>query len=252
MGLLVAACMAVSFEAISKDRPIRVNMMPKDEKAAALTFDLKKSFAFIKNQSTIASVVDDKFKWHVPASIGYLKASGDLFHSSQVAGKEIRISSWKLVYLDNFSDGEKHGWQGASTDVMSCGPSKDKSLFRNCKSKTDYVEKTFNKLGKHTEIMVEMMVHFIDQWKGELAYLQIEDEVVWTKTHNWCHTIFNHRCVLNGVNVCMNADPDLVGQTAKFVYKHSGPSVKIRFGTSLASGNCKATWGFNNFMVYVR
>ena len=49
-----------------------------------------------------------------------------------------------------------------------------------------------------------------------------------------------------------DAYPDLVGQHVKFVYKHNKPEVTVRFGSSLAKDNCKATWGINNFMLYVR
>lgn len=251
LGFLTSI-LAVKFEVIGEDRSIQVNMMPNDVKGASITFNTDKSFAFNKNNSKIASVVDDSFTWEVPALITHFKAAGKITHRSTVKGQTINISAWRLLELDNFSDDKKHGWQGADTEVRSCGPAKDKSLFRLCRSKTEYVEKTFKDLDPHSEIMVEMMVHFIDQWEGELAYLQIENDIVWTKSHNWCHTIFNHRCVLNGVNVCDNAYPDLVGQSARFVYKHSKSTLKVKFGTSLAQGNCKATWGINNFMLYLR
>ena len=157
-----------------------------------------------------------------------------------------------MISLDNFASDDKHGWQGAQTDNWRCGPSKDKSLFRDCTTKVSFVEKKFKNIANHTEVQVEFLFHFLDQWEGEIAYLQIEKDIVWTRSHNWCHTIFDHKCVLNGINVCENAYPDMVGQNIRFVYKHSKPELTVRIGTSLARNNCKANWGFNNFILYIR
>lgn len=250
--LLATFSFASKFEVISGDRPVKINMMPNDKKAATMKCSPDKTFTFEKNGTVIAEVKNDSLKWNVPADISYFKVKGKMIHKSIIDGKAVEVIDWRLVSLDNFSDDDKHGWTGAETESKTCGPSKDKSLFRMCKTKTDFVEKKFTNLGQHTEVMVEMIVHFIDQWQGELAYLQIEKDIVWTKSHNWCHTIFNHRCVLNGVNVCEDAYPDLVGQNIKFVYKHSKPTLSVRFGTSLEKGNCNANWGFNNFMLYLR
>lgn len=240
------------FEVMSGDRPININMMPKDKKEAVMRFYPDSRFIFEKNGSVIAEVKNNSLEWKVHADLTYVKVTGSISHRSFI-GKDFKlVRNWQLVHLDNFANGEKNGWQGAKTIIRGCGPSKDKSLFRDCITKTNYVEKKFIGLSTHSEIMVDLIVHFIDQWEGELAYLQIENDVVWTRTHNWCHTIFNHKCILNGLNVCENAYPDLVGQNVKFVYKHDKPSLTIRFGSSLATNNCKANWGFNNLMVYVR
>lgn len=240
-----------TFEVITEDRPIEVNMLPRDKKEAVMRFDTNKKFTFEKNGFVIADFTENSLNWNVHANISYLKVTGSLSHRTTVNKEKVTVKNWQLLYLDNFSSGDKNNWQGAQTNINSCGPSKDKALFRDCKTKIDYVEKVFTKLGPHTAIMVEMMVHFIDQWDGELAYLQIGEDIVWTKSHSWCHTIFNHRCMLNGVNVCGDSYPDLVGQHVKFVYNHTKPEVTIRFGASLTRDNCKATWGFNNFMLYV-
>lgn len=250
--LLASYSLHSKFEVITEDRPIEINMMPKDSKEAVMRFSPSKKFEFEKNGFVIAAYDEVSLNWNVHANISYFKASGVVAHRSTIGKAKTTVGTWQLLYLDNFSNGDKNNWQGAMTEIKPCGPSKDKSLFRDCKTKIDYIEKKFVNLGPHTAIMVEMMIHFIDQWEGELAYLQIGEDIVWTKSHNWCNTIFNHRCMLNGVNVCEDAYPDLVGQHVKYIYKHDKPDVTIRIGTSLTKDNCKATWGMNNFMLYVR
>lgn len=239
-------------EIIGEDRQINVNMMPKDRLEAMMVYRPDNSFSFIKNHTIVAEFNKNSWEWRVPAKVRYMKIKGSLSHRSQI-GSEIRTARiWQLVHLDNFAQGEKNGWQGAETFVQSCGPSRDKLLFRDCSTKTNFVEKKFVNLPPHTELMVEMSVNFIDQWEGELAFLQLDKEIVWTKSHNWCHTIFNHKCILDGINVCNDAYPDLIGQNVKFVAHHERKDIVVRFGSSLVRNNCKATWAFNNFMLYVR
>ena len=252
LSLAIASIFCSKLEVITEDRPIEVNMMPIDKKEAVMRFETNKKFTFEKNGFAIAELKNDSLHWNVHANVSYFKVTGGLSHVSTVGDVKVAVRNWQLVYLDNFSSGDKNAWQGAQSTIKQCGPSKDKSLFRDCKTKVEYLEKKFSNLGPHNEVMVEMIFHFIDQWQSELAYLQIEDDIVWTKSHNWCHTIFNHKCMLNGVNVCEEAYPDLVGQNVKFVYKHNKPVISVRIGSSLAMNNCNATWGFNNFMIYVR
>lgn len=252
--LLVISChiRAAKFEVISGERPIELNMITNRTKDASMIFTPDKVFTFWKNGRNLAEVKNNSLRWKVPAEISHFSVSGGIHHQSDILDKKVVLSIWRLVELDNFADGDKKGWQGAETHIKGCGPSKDKLLFRSCETKTDYVEKIYKNLGSHTEIKIELSVNFIDQWDNELAYLQIENDIVWTRTHNWCNTIFNHRCILNGVNVCEASFPDLVGQSIKFVYKHSHPDLKVRFGSSLAKDNCKANWAINNIMLYSR
>lgn len=250
--LFSSSVLSNQFEILSGDRSIHVNMMPNDKLEAVMSYSPKNEFYFIKNTSTIAQVKNNTFEWNVAAKVSYLKIKGSMKHQSTIGNKTKQIRTWQLFSLDNFSNNERNGWQGAETEARQCGPSRDKSLFRDCKSKIEFVQKRFVGLEPHKEIMIELIVHFIDQWDGELAYLEIDDELVWTKSHKWCHTIFSQKCILNGINVCDNAYPDLMGQNVKFVKKHNKKSVTIRFGSSLEKDNCKATWGINNIMLYLR
>ena len=98
---------------------------------------------FEKNGSVIAEVKNNSLEWKVHADLTYVKVTGSISHRSFI-GKDFKlVRNWQLVHLDNFANGEKNGWQGAKTIIRGCGPSKDKSLFRDCITKTNYVEKKF-------------------------------------------------------------------------------------------------------------
>ncbi len=252
LAISTITVLSSKFEVMGGDRPIKVNMIVKDKTEAVMLYQPNNTFQFLKNDTVLAEAKNGSLEWMVHANLNFLKIKGGTIFRTTIGNQTKQIRNFQLVSLDNFASGEKYGWQGADMNVKECGPSKDKSLFRNCMTKTHFVEKKFTSLSNHTEVMIELMFHFIDKWEGELAYVMIESDVVWTKSHNWCHTIFNHKCMLNGINVCDNAYPDTVGQSVKFVYKHNKPEIIVRIGSTLAKGNCQANWGFNNFMLYIR
>ena len=159
LTVIASKVLCSQLEIIGEDRQININMMPKDKLEAMMVYRPDNSFAFIKNHTTVAEFNKNSWEWKVPAKIRYLKIKGSLSHKSQI-GSEVRTSRvWQLVQLDNFAQGEKNGWQGAETFVQSCGPSRDKLLFRDCRTKTNFVEKKFVNLPAHTELLVEMSVN---------------------------------------------------------------------------------------------
>lgn len=241
---------SISFE--GKSRNINLNFFQANKQAAQIQYTKEGAISFTKNGITLLKSNQGTLQWMVPASLAYSKIKNGLYHKSKLGEKYISQREWQLYFLDNFSSGNKRGWQGAGTQALQCGPSREKSLFFDCKSKVKYIVKKVKDLPKHSEVMVELNVHFLDQWEGEMAYLQINKDVVWTRAHNWCHTIFAHKCMKNGFNVCGRDYPDMIGHSVKFVYKHSGKDLVLKFGSNLKKDKCKATWGINNFMLYIR
>ena len=238
------------FEILGREKDVHVNFIPHREVEAQMVFNGRQETLYLKNGEAVLANAVNSVEWRTEAHISYMRVIGNVVHRSEVTGSQ--LAEWKLFALDNFSSGERNDWGGADSLIRTCGPARDKSMFRDCKSKIAYFEKTFHEIDAHSELKIFVNVHFLDQWEGEQAYIQINDETVWTRTYQWCNTIFHYKCVTDGVNVCGEAYPDLIGQYVMFVYPHTAKTVKIRIGSSLKSGNCDANWGFNNFMLYLR
>ena len=130
----------------------------------------------------------------------------------------------------------------------------DSSLHHNCLSTSQSLKKLIKDLPKHTQLKVQLNFHFLDQWEGEQAYLKINDQVVWTKKHNWCNNIFAKVCMENGVDFCGRNYPDTFGYLVSQImpFDVAGDSFFLEIGSTLKGNDCKANWGIDNLMIFVR
>lgn len=187
-------------------------------------------------------------KFKVETTINYFNIEGSL----KIRHNKGEISDqWRLVYFEPFESGESKNWQGEGI-LRPCGIPYDFALHHICESETSSLRKKINNLGKHNEVKIKLNFHFIDRWEGEQAYLKLDGEVLWSRSHKWCHNIFAKKCLEKGVDVCGSSYPDLVGQVVEYTMKHTKEDVVIEIGSDLEVGNCKANWAIDNLMIYVK
>lgn len=94
-------------------------------------------------------------------------------------------------------------------------------------------------------------MHFFDEWKGESAWAQVDGQYIWTEKYNWCDSILTFRCKQMGINACGEDIPDKLSHPSEIVVKHSDPSIKLSFGSTLAGDPCLASWGLDDVRIYI-
>ncbi|VWU51121.1 conserved protein, unknown function [Hepatocystis sp. ex Piliocolobus tephrosceles] len=113
--------------------------------------------------------------------------------------------------------------------------------------------KVFDNLPSHTKIKIKTNFHFIDDWQGETAYLQIKNSeqqqnffYVWTDTHSQLNK-------QNSINICGNSIPE-----SKFyslidvIFPHTSNKLIVQFGTTnQVNDPNKLSWGISNFQLYI-
>ncbi len=104
--------------------------------------------------------------------------------------------------------------------------------------------------------------HFIDNWRGETAFAQIEGKNVWAQTHR----LSSAGNELLGVNVCGSAlyPESRMSAAIDVSVEHSDSSVGVAFGVHSASSEavrsladeqqnaCDRSFGVDDVAIYIR
>lgn len=166
---------------------------------------------------------------------------------------------WKMILHEDFQPGTVGDWtnqgdqfplppnNGISTCVSVTH--NDADHFLGSYSNMEAV-KTFL-LPSHSRLRIKGRVHFIDEWKGEMVYLKMNGDIVWTKNHKWCKKILTTLCEDKGVSVCGNPSfPDTLSVPMDVVVSHSGTKLELAIGSNVKSGD-SATWGFDDLQIFI-
>jgi len=176
-------------------------------------------------------------------SEGKVTMNADLYVKNLNVNNDIvvgGISQWRLVRSDVFTD------QTISTkwnfeNYLQCPAFSMITTTR--KTPITY---TYLNLPAHTQVQLQATVHFIDDWQGETAYLKVDDEYVWTKSHG--QEVIGHT-----VNVCGSP---LFGETSftipiDIAVWNPNKQLKVEFGTTLDPG-VTAYLGLSSINLYIR
>jgi len=150
------------------------------------------------------------------------------------------ISQWRLVRSDIFTDKTISTTWNFET-YLDCP-----AFSMITTTKKTPITYTYLNLPSHTQVQLQATVHFVDDWQGETAYLKIDDEYVWTKSHG--QEVIGHT-----VNVCGSP---LFGETSFTVpidvaVWNKNKQLKLEFGTTLEEG-VTAYLGLSSISLYIR
>lgn len=173
---------------------------------------------------------------------------GPFLASTSKSFKLLSYEQWKLVIFEDFQSSVT-GW--SEDDISNCGSSPDLFLGGHCKFSNENVTKTFS-LSSHSEIKVSANFHFIDNWKGESAYMKVDGEYVWSESFESCSNLRASVCQSEGINVCGDDYPDRMGHFIRYAGSHSDDEVTLEFSSTLSRDSCEVSWGIDNIEIYIR
>ena len=168
---------------------------------------------------------------------------------------------WRRISFDTF-DGDSNDWQitnnGSSPDRASpttslshCG---DHNTFLggHCKVGGAHVLQKQFQLSSvaHNEVRVVAKVHMIDSWENEIAWMSIDDHIVWTTTASAAGAATRSG---NVISLCGNPSHSeaSLGVVVDITVPHTKENVKIRFGTTLDEHECNESLGLDDVHLYV-
>jgi len=186
---------------------------------------------------------------------GDLQVIGNLRTDSLVANQLVvtTMPQWKFVSNDMFSNvantasptdsdigsDESNGWTFAS--AFSC------ASFRMITSDSQsLIQRTYSNLPSHNELRLSVVAHFIDDWQGETGYMKVDDNYVWTQSHD-------QRNVGAKLNVCgSDAYPESrLSLPIDVILPHSVPTLTVTLGSTLESG-AEALFGVSSVALFLR
>jgi len=97
-----------------------------------------------------------------------------------------------LRHHDDFDS--NHSLSGWSRNQTSNCSGFNNFLGGPCHLSYDEATKLYEKLPAHSQIRINARLHMFDDWKGEKAFMKVDDKVVWTKT--------GKNSALKGSNIC--------------------------------------------------
>mmetsp|Transcript_31166 Transcript_31166/g.28351 ORF Transcript_31166/g.28351 Transcript_31166/m.28351 type:complete len:203 (+) Transcript_31166:244-852(+) len=168
---------------------------------------------------------------------------GTLSGSGLSSGTE---SLFQLESMDTF-DNDDHEWDNKISTCSNSFIQSSSFLGGPCKTSDTEVSKNFDNLPIHSHIRVKANYHMFDEWNGEYGYMKVNDEMVWTKIAE------SPKHTEKSVNICgSKASDPAFNMLVDVIVPHHGESVKVSFGSSLKTDSCKASYGVDNVMLFVK
>jgi len=177
---------------------------------------------------------------------GKMIAAGDVQIGSDLGGSFIfkELSQW-LLHIDD-SQFNSGGWTNQTTS--QCGGSAVPILGGYGKFAGGSATRNYRQLPDHSEIRIKANWHFIDNWAGEMGFLKLDHQLVWTDSHD--SQIAN----TNAINLC--GAPTHEGKFAvpiDVVIPHTATSIAVTFGSNMAHKSPpEASWGISALEIYIR
>jgi len=266
LGLLFAGCAAASDV---EGQAMSVNINPGAGKVAkftvgdvdtsALTFSSSGNGALSVSHNGRSVITFDSSNVTVTAAAknltGTIRADGDLYVVGTLFADDMDVDSendmaqWSLIYLDLFHE-TTAGWSLNYTST--CG-SPYKILGGHCKTASQELSKTFDKLPEHKQVKVQANYYFIDNWDDDTGWMKIDGAWAWTEEYTWCRQTFLMLCT-KGKSICGKEEyPDKIGRMIDAAALHTADAVTVTFGTTFDYADaCEASYGVNAVTIWIR
>ena len=144
---------------------------------------------------------------------------------------------WSNSFYDAFP-GAEDSWTGTNT-VTCCGSLGCMLGGYSVLGAGAEVEKKFEPLATHTQVRVTFDFVKIDTWDGEVAYMYIDDELVWNSGQLWYH---------NGEHSCGNSWFEEVIRV-DVAAAHTAETATVKITTNIDSGAADESWGIQAVQV---
>jgi len=181
---------------------------------------------------------------------GDLHVNGTLDAGLLDADSSVTTPQWRLAAHDTFEDGVR-GW---SANVSSTCGGPHRILGGHCRLAGAPVDKVFANLPPHQSVRVEARFYFIDEWRGQVGWMMLDQTSVWAQQHAICSPEPSRPCPPPR-SICGRPDvADTVGVLIDVVHRHSRSELTVTFGTQGLQGTdpCEVAYGVQAVAVYVR
>ena len=157
---------------------------------------------------------------------------GDVIINPPLESSSFLQLSWRIHSHEDFEQ-TSDGWKAATRS--SCN---QKDYFLQG-FEGEELTKAY-KLPLHTGIRISASVHFLDLWKGETVFLEVNGQIVWAESAR------------SGIfDMCAGKDPDAgYAVPVDIEYKGSASTVKVTFGSTLQ--NSQASFGVDDVIIYLK
>lgn len=156
------------------------------------------------------------------------------------------VDQWTLMHVDLFETDQAIGW--TQNTITQCAGIT--MLGGYCELAQGSTWKEFQDLPSHSSIRVKAVWYFIDDWRGETAYMNLgtpsSNTTVWTSTYD--RSLYS-----NLLNIC-GASPGEAkfGVSIDIQLPHTDSDLIVEFGSTLEDQPCKKSWGISGFEIYIR
>lgn len=156
------------------------------------------------------------------------------------------VNQWGLVHYDGFKDSEASSYTNKS--ITECGGVR--MLGGYCQFSAGNSSRLID-LPDHSQIRLKLTWHFIDQWHGETAYINLgtssTNQTVWSYTYDLSQSV-------DPINICGNSDygEGKFAIPVDITYEHTSNQLLVLFGSTLEEQPCEKSWGISGIEVYIR
>jgi len=182
------------------------------------------------------------------------------------------VKQWALVRQDHFQT-PHDGWRLVGTNeaigTSSCTKANgnDRFLGGHCVLANGPARKIFTHLPPHSQIRVTARYHFIDNWKGETGFMQVDNSYAWTQSHRIATAAAAATSSpISGIQLCgSELYPETrLSSPIDVSIPHSGDTVMVAFGAHSASSGsirsvadeeraaCERSFGVDDVSIYIR
>lgn len=186
--------------------------------------------------------VDDSRRVHFGADV--LTEADLKFNQKLVVSN---YDQWGLYHYDTFEGVEADGWSNKT--ITEC--SGLRMLGGYCQFSAGTTWKEFTDIREHSLIRLRATWHFIDEWRGETAYVEIGTtagtSLVWSLTYDVTYS-------KNPIDICGDTT---IGE-GKFavpldiLVPHDDSDLVVIFGSTLEEQPCDKSWGISGLEIYIR
>ncbi|CAG9322421.1 unnamed protein product [Blepharisma stoltei] len=174
----------------------------------------------------------------ITSGTGSITIEGDLLFSTQSSSSFLE-TSWSLKEHNTFQNSHE-GW--SHLDRHSCDGI-NHFLGGKCELAEQELGKTFN-ISRHNLLRVTATLHMLGPWNGESAYMKIDGNIVWSQSGLSHHS---------GLKICGQEFPDTrYGIHIDVTVPHISESAEVKFGSTLKSEPCLASFAVDDVMIYSR
>jgi len=254
--VLVSLCALTGYAQQDEMTVSQLNLHAGHGQAAFVRFGMDKKQVYSVGAKSTGFYIEHNDKDVMSIDLdGKVTVRTELFTAENLSADRFTLNGvpqFQIAAMEMFDhiDPAKAGWFAgdSSSPTMACaglviltGPRGDLKV-----PNLDSFSKQYVKFPRHTQARIQATVHFIDDWQGETAYMKIDDQVVWTDSHD-------QRASRGQFHVCGSPSypESKFSVPIDVTFPHIGDKLKISFGSTLGK-EAMASFGVSSLTVSIR